>query len=162
MQSNKRIFCGFKPVFNANSKILILGSFPSVKSREAEFYYGNKQNKFWRILSEFYGCEVNTVADKINLCLTCGIALWDIVQSCQIEGSMDSAIKNYKLVDLTSVLNKCNIQKILCNGQKAYELTKKAYSGNIPLIQMPSTSPANVRFNKTVWFEQLQNVQNVL
>lgn len=156
MANEKRIYCGFEPVFDINSKILILGSFPSVKSREQAFYYGNKQNRFWKVLNEFYGCQAETVADKINLCLNNCIALWDIVKSCQIKGSMDIDITNYTLVDLSQVLDKCNITKILCNGVKAYELTRSAYNGDIPIVKMPSTSPANVRFDKTVWFDNLK------
>lgn len=156
MQKDKSKYYGFDPVFDADSKILILGSFPSVKSREISFYYGNRQNKFWKILSEFYGCVAETVEDKIKLCLNNRIALWDVVESCTIAGSMDSDIKNYTLVNLSQVLDKCSIVKILCNGQKAYELTKSVYKGDIPLVKMPSTSPANVRFDKTIWFDNLQ------
>ena len=155
MQSNERKFCGFDPVFDCNSKILILGSFPSVKSREQAFYYGNKQNRFWKILSEFYGCAVETVEDKIRLCLDNGVALWDIVASCFIKGSMDSDIKDYELADLSLVLSNCSIVKILCNGDKAYQLTKRAYKGDLPVVKLPSTSPANVRFDKTIWFDNL-------
>ena len=156
MANDERIYCGFDPVFDSNSEILILGSFPSVKSREQAFYYGNKQNRFWKILSEFYGIEVETVADKINLCLNNRIALWDIVASCKIKGSMDTDITNYTLVNLSQVLDKCGITKILCNGAKAYQLTRSAYNGDIPIVKMPSTSPANVRFDKTVWFDNLK------
>lgn len=151
------VFNGFEPVFDNDSRILILGSFPSVKSREQAFYYGNKQNRFWRVLSEFYGCKAETIEEKINLCLGNRVALWDIVASCQIVGSLDTDIKNYTLVDLSQVLGKCNVTKILCNGQKAYRLTKSAYHGDIPVVKMPSTSPANVRFDKTVWFDNLKN-----
>lgn len=156
MQENKRVFCGFPPVFDENSKILILGSFPSVKSREVNFYYGNKQNRFWKILSEFYATDLSDVDSKKKLCYKNNIALWDIVQSCEINGSMDADIKNFILVDLSIVLKQCKINKILCNGAKAYELTKSCYDGELPLIKMPSTSPANVRFDKTVWFNNLK------
>ena len=156
MQDDTRIYHGFPPLYNADSKILILGSFPSVKSREVSFYYGNKQNRFWKILQEFYGGSVQTVEDKKNLCLTNGIALWDIVASCKIKGSMDSDIRDYELVDLYKVLTECGIVKILCNGQKAYQLTTSVYNGEIPVIKLPSTSPANVSFNKDIWFESLQ------
>ena len=156
MLNENEVFSGFEPVFDSNSKILVLGSFPSVKSREESFYYGNKQNRFWRVLSEFYGIEAETISDKINLCLNSRIALWDIVASCQIKGSMDTDITNYTLVDLSYVLDKCSITKILCNGSKAYQLTTSAYHGSIPVIKMPSTSPANVRFDKTVWFDNLK------
>lgn len=155
MANDERIYCGFDPVFDNNSNILILGSFPSVKSREQSFYYGNKQNRFWQVLCEFYGRPVTTVEDKIRLCLDNKIALWDIVTSCTIKGSMDADIANYTLADLSQVLSKCNIVKILCNGAKAYELTKTAYNGDIPVVKLPSTSPANVRFNKQAWFDNL-------
>ena len=155
MQSDDLVFYGFKPLFDSNSKILILGSFPSVKSREQAFYYGNKQNRFWKTLSEFYGGSVETIEDKIQLCLRNGVALWDIVVSCSIRGSMDADIKDYTLADLSVVLDKCNITKILCNGDKAYQLTKRAYNGGIPVTKLPSTSPANVRFDKAVWFSNL-------
>lgn len=156
MQDDTQVFYGFPPVYNSDSKILILGSFPSVKSREVSFYYGNKQNRFWKTLSEFYGGSIETVEDKKRLCIANGIALWDIVESCRIQGSMDADIRDYKLVDLSQILSKCGIVKILCNGQKAYQLTKSCYYGDVPVIKMPSTSPANVSFNKGIWFENLQ------
>lgn len=155
MQDDSRVFHGFPPLFDRKSKILILGSFPSIKSREAAFYYGNKQNRFWKTLSEYYGTDVQTVEDKKKLCLSNGVALWDIVESCRIVGSMDSDIRDYTLVDLSQVLERSRIVKILCNGAKAYELTKSCYSGGVPVIRLPSTSPANVSFNKQIWFNNL-------
>lgn len=148
-------FTGFPPLFDHNSKILILGSFPSVKSRSQQFYYGNAQNRFWKTLCKAFGGTVQTIDDKKLLCLKNGIALWDIVVACDIRGSMDSDIKNYVLADLSEVLQNCHIQKILCNGAKAYELTQRAYNGQIPVIKMPSTSPANVSFDESVWLKQL-------
>ncbi|MCM1194984.1 MAG: DNA-deoxyinosine glycosylase [Corallococcus sp.] len=148
-------FQGFSPVFDCDSEVLILGSFPSVKSREAEFYYGNKRNRFWTLLSEFYGMPISSVSDKIRLCFDNKIALWDIVASCSIKGSMDSDITDFTLVNLREVLDKCNIRRILCNGAKSYELTKAAYDGDIPVIRLPSTSPANVYFDKRKWFDNL-------
>ena len=151
-------FHGFEPVFDANSKVLVLGSFPSVKSRETDFYYGNKQNRFWATLCEAFGQHpVTSVAEKKRLCLTNGIALWDIVESCEIRGSMDVDITDYTLVDLSQVLNNCKIAKILCNGATAYKLTKSVYSGEIPVYKLSSTSPANPRFNKLEWFNYLKN-----
>ena len=150
-------FYGFEPVFDSNSRVLILGSFPSVKSREAEFYYGNKQNRFWRTLCEAFGEQtVETVEDKKRLCLRHGIALWDIVASCEIKGSMDADITNYELVNLERVLKNCNVEKILCNGATSYKLTKSVYNGGIPVYKLPSTSSANVRFDKSVWLEHLK------
>ena len=134
-----------------------MGSFPSVKSRETDFYYGNRCNRFWTMLSEAFNEQpVTTVQEKKNLCLNNGVALWDIVESCQIRGSMDADITDYTLVDLSRVLNKCKIAKILCNGSTAYKLTKSVYSGQIPVYKLSSTSPANPRFNKTEWLEHLR------
>ena len=150
-------FHGFEPIFDGNSRVLILGSFPSVKSRQAEFYYSNKRNRFWKVLSEAFGeNEPQTVEEKINLCLKHNVALWDIVGSCRITGSMDAAIKDYELVDLQQVLRQSKVEKILCNGAKSYKLTKASYSGNLPVCKLPSTSPANVRFDKSVWLNHLR------
>ncbi|MCM1394800.1 MAG: DNA-deoxyinosine glycosylase [Corallococcus sp.] len=148
---------GFPPLFDGNSKILILGSFPSVKSRAEGFYYGNKQNRFWSTLCSALGAPLaETVEAKKELCLSCGIALWDVVDSCEIRGSMDADIENYRLVDLNEVLERAKIVKILCNGATAYRLTTSIYDGNIPVYKMPSTSPANVRFDKDAWLTQLK------
>ena len=155
MQDEAQIFYGFPPLFDNNSKILVLGSFPSVKSREVSFYYGNKQNRFWKTLSEYYGMAADTVEDKKKLCLSNAIALWAIVDSCRIVGSMDADIRDYTLVDLDRVLSRAPIVKILCNGVKAYQLTRSCYNGALPVIKMPSTSPANVSFNKRIWFDNL-------
>ena len=150
-------FHGFEPIFDGNSKILILGSFPSVKSRETVFYYGNRQNRFWTVLCEAFDEPLaTTVVDKRNLCLRSGVALWDIVESCEIRGSMDTDISDYTLVDLSRVLNNCKIEKILCNGATAYKLTKSVYSGQIPVYKLSSTSPANPRFNKEEWLNHLR------
>lgn len=148
--------CGFAPIFDGNSKTLILGSFPSVKSRQTEFYYGNKQNRFWKVVSEAFGeSEPVTVKDKIDLCLKHNVALWDIVGSCRIVGSMDSDIKDYELVDLQQVLASSKIDRILCNGATAYKLTLTTYKGDLPVYKLPSTSSANVRFDKSVWLKYL-------
>ena len=148
---------GFEPIFDGNSRVLILGSFPSVKSRQAEFYYGNKQNRFWKVLSEAFGeSEPLTVEDKIQLCLRRKVAIWDVVASCRITGSMDADIKDYELVDLQKVLWSSRIEKILCNGATSYKLTLTAYDGDLPVYKLPSTSPANVRFDKSLWLEHLR------
>ena len=148
---------GFEPIFDGNSRVLILGSFPSVKSRQAEFYYGNRQNRFWNVLSEAFGESVPlTVEDKIRLCLRNNVALWDIVASCRITGSMDADIRDYELVDLQMVLGNSNIDRILCNGATSYRLTLSVYDGELPVYKLPSTSPANVRFDKADWLARLR------
>ncbi len=150
---------GFQPIFDGNSRVLILGSFPSVKSREQAFYYGNPRNRFWSTLCVAFGERLpQTVEQKKQLCLSHGIALWDVVASCTIEGSMDSDIRDYLTVDLEEVSAHCRLNKLLCNGATAYRITKETYRGNLPVIQLPSTSPANVRFDISAWLEQLKNI----
>jgi len=149
---------GFEPFYDENSLILILGSFPSVKSREVSFYYGNKQNRFWKMLSDFFGMPIETVDEKKNLLFKNKIALWDIVTKCEIIGSMDSAIKNYSVADVLSLLAAApDIKKILINGQTA----NKIFTKNFPELSgiavcLPSTSPANTRFDKFVWLKELE------
>ena len=122
------IYKGFLPFFDENSEILILGSFPSVISRETNFYYGNKQNRFWKILSEAFGEPApETIGEKQALLKNHKIALWDVVAECEITGSLDSTIKNYKVADLQKVLDKAKIKKIILNGGKAKEIFLKNY-----------------------------------
>ena len=148
---------GFEPVFDKNSNILILGSFPSIKSREILFYYGNKQNRFWKLLSKIFNAEFNTTDEKKDFLYKNKIALWDIVDECEIKGSSDSSIKIIKVSDLSVILEKADIKKIICNGKKAYEIYKKYY-GNLQTecICLPSTSPANVLFNEELWINGLK------
>lgn len=120
------IYKGFLPFFDENSEILILGSFPSVISRETNFYYGNKQNRFWKILAEAFGEPApETIGEKQALLKNHKIALWDVVAECEITGSLDSTIKNYKVADLQKVLDKANVKKIILNGGKAKEIFLK-------------------------------------
>ena len=120
------IKCGFEPVFDKNSRVLILGSFPSVKSRKVEFYYGNRQNRFWKILCGFFGEAVpESTEEKIALLLRHNVALWDIVTECEIEGSSDASIKNYKVAELDKVLSVSPIKLIILNGGKSFEIFKK-------------------------------------
>ena len=151
---------GFAPVFNENSRVLILGSFPSVKSRKIDFYYGNKQNRFWKTVCGYFQIEVpETVEGKREFLLNYGIALWDMVDSCEIEGSADSSIKKEELVDLNEVLRHAKIEKILLNGALSYQLFLKKYKELCVAYQrLPSTSPANVRFDDAQWKEALNDV----
>lgn len=148
------------PVFNANSKVLILGSFPSVKSREIEFYYGNKQNRFWKMLCGYFNepIPVTTEEKKVFLYRR-GVALWDMVMRCDIEGSSDSSVKNAEIADLYVVLHYAPIRKILLNGSLAYRLFTENYGNiQIPYEKMPSTSPANPRYNESVWRQALDEI----
>lgn len=154
------IKCGFKPVFDKNSRVLILGSFPSVKSRKVEFYYGNRQNRFWKILCGFFGEAVpESTEEKIALLLRHNVALWDIVTECEIEGSSDASIKNYKVAELDKVLSVSSIELIILNGGKSFEIFKKFYGEiAVPYIKLPSTSPANTRCDEGEWYRALNSV----
>lgn len=139
----------FAPVFDKNSKILILGTFPSVKSRESHFYYGHPQNRFWKVIALLMKEEVpETIEEKKQLLLSHGIAIWDVIASCDIAGSSDSSIKNVVPCDLTRILGTCDIRAIFANGKTAEKLYNR-YSlpvTGIPIQVLPSTSPANAAF----------------
>lgn len=140
----------FEPIYNESSRILILGSLPSVKSRENNFYYGHPQNRFWKVLAQITGSkEPLTIADKKKFLLENKIAVWDVIAKCDIKGSSDSSIKNVIPCDLSIVLDNAPIEKIIANGTKAYELYMKycfpRYHREI--IKLPSTSPANATYN---------------
>ncbi len=140
-----RIIHPLKPIFDKNSQILILGSFPSIISRQEKFYYANKQNRFWKVLEGIYD---EKIIDKEQFLLKHHIALWDVVYSCEINGSNDNSIKNVKVNNISFLLKKTNITKIFLNGRKAYNLYKKYWQDKItiPAIYLPSTSPANANY----------------
>ncbi len=149
---------GFEPIFDGDSKVLILGSFPSVKSREQSFYYGNPRNRFWKVLGDFFGEEVpKSNESKREFVLNHGIALWDIVTECEIEGSSDNTIKNYTVANLQNILDKTKISVIIINGGKAYEIYAKHYAQlKIRAVRLPSTSPANFKFDGKLWIDELR------
>ena len=150
---------GFPPVYDENSRVLILGSFPSVKSRQIEFYYGNKQNRFWKMLCGYFQESIpETVDGKREFLYRNRIALWDMVVACEIDGSSDASIKNAEIADLSKVLDGAKIEKILLNGTLSYNLFLESYNGAIPYTKMPSTSPANPRYDETVWRKELDTV----
>lgn len=138
------------PVFDEHSKILILGSFPSVKSREANFFYGHPQNRFWKVLAAVFEEEVpTTVEEKKTFLLNNNVAVWDVIKSCDIVGSSDSSIKNVVANDLTVILNQAEIEQFFVNGKKAEEFYKKYVEKEIgrKAICLPSTSPANAAWS---------------
>ena len=138
------------PVYDKCSEVLILGSFPSVKSREAAFFYGHPQNRFWQVLAAV--CEESvpvTVEEKTALLLRRHIALWDVIASCTITGSSDSSIRDVVPNDLRPILEASGLRRIFVNGKTAWRLYEK-YIGpelGIPAICLPSTSPANAAWN---------------
>lgn len=135
------------PVFDSNSRVLILGSFPSVKSRETEFFYGHPQNRFWKVLSAVLECECPTsVEEKRNMLLTHNIAVWDVIKSCEITGSSDSSIKNAVPNDFTEIFKTAEIRSVFTNGATADKLYKK-YNKGMEAVKLPSTSPANAAYS---------------
>lgn len=157
---NSKIHLGFDPVIFEDSEILILGSFPSVKSRENNFYYANKRNRFWSNLAKIFEKPVpESIQEKIELCKSNKIALWDVASKADLTGSSDYKLEksNIILSDIEGLLHKYkNIKKILCNGSLAYKILTKNFFLNLPIIKLPSTSPANVRFNGDIWKNELK------
>jgi len=136
----------FPPLFDEASQILILGSFPSVKSRETAFFYGHPQNRFWRIMSELLDDALpQSIEEKKALLLKNHIALWDVIAECEIEGSADSSITNVKANDILPIINYSCIKQIFVNGSTAYKLYNKHIfpQTGLKAIALPSTSPAN-------------------
>lgn len=148
---------GFAPVYDGRSRLLILGSFPSVQSRQAEFYYGNPRNRFWRVLCGFFGEEPPPDTEaKRRFLLERGVALWDVVAECEIVASYDSTIKNYRVADISCVLDSAPIELIILNGGTALKIFERNFSDcSVPHIGLPSTSPANTRFEESIWWDAL-------
>ena len=153
------------PVYDENSKILILGSFPSVKSRENHFFYHHPQNRFWRVLAAIVGCDTpNSIEEKKEFLLKNNIAVWDVIASCEIEGSSDSSIKNVVVNDFSLIMDNANIKQIFCNGGKSFDLYKKycQKTTNLKAIKLPSTSPANARFSLDKLIDEWSIIHNYL
>ena len=143
----KRVNHTLKPIYNKESKILILGSIPSIKSRHYGFYYTHPQNKFWQVLSIVYNKNIGkSNEDKKQFLLDNKIALWDVIKSCDIKNSSDASIKNIEVNDINSLILKTNIKKVYTAGKKAYDLYNKycLEQTNIKAKYLPSTSPANI------------------
>lgn len=150
MTQHTHITHPFPPVFDDNSRVLILGSFPSVKSREVSFYYGNPQNRFWRVLAALFGGDVpSTVEEKRAFLLSHGIALWDVIASCDIVGSDDSSIKNALPNDVKSLVAKTRIERVFTNGGTAHRLYRAHLEREVGIeaAALPSTSPANASYS---------------
>lgn len=146
----EHIVHSFEPVYDKASEILILGTLPSVKSRENNFYYGHKQNRFWKVLATLLKEPVpHTIEEKKAMLLAHRIALWDVIQSCDIKGSSDSSIKNVQPTDIGMILEKTNITHIYANGNKAGQLYQRYQypaTGRKATV-LPSTSPANATWS---------------
>ena len=149
---------GFEPVYSEDSRVLILGSFPSVKSRAVGFYYGNPQNRFWKTVCGYFGEDVPADTEgKREFLLRRKIALWDVVTSCEIKGSSDASIRAEAVGDLQSLFQKCGASRILCNGSKAYTALLETAPALLPYaVRLNSTSPANPRFTVQEWHTALK------
>ena len=161
MADTAKIVHPIPPLFNEASKTLILGSFPSVKSREAMFFYGHPQNRFWRLMALLFEAKVPlTVEEKTHLVLTHRLALWDTIHSCTITGSSDSSIRDVVPNDLSVILNNSRVDRVFCNGAASYKLYQKYIYPQTKLhaAQLPSTSPANAAWS----MERLQKAWQII
>lgn len=140
----------FEPIYDENSRILILGSFPSVESRERQFYYAHPKNRFWKVLAGITGvAEPVAIEEKRRLLIERGIALWDVIKSCDIEGSSDNSIRNVIPNDMDVIFRRADIHAVFANGNKAFQLYLRycKAEGRPPVIRLPSTSPANASWS---------------
>lgn len=159
----ERVIHEIHPIYDKNSKILILGSFPSVKSRENNFFYAHPQNRFWRVLAEiFYEDVPESIEEKKEFLLRNHIALWDVIHSCMIEGSSDSSIKEVVPNDLTVILKQADIRQIYCNGTTSYRLFCKYCEPVLgkKAVKLPSTSPANAAYRLEKLVEQWKQIKS--
>ena len=154
----------FPPLFDKDSKVLILGSFPSVKSREMMFFYGHLQNRFWKVIASIFEEKIpGSIEEKKRLILGNHLALWDVIAECEIVGSSDASIKNAKANDLSEILDNAPIQKIIVNGKTAERLYIKYIEPvtGIKAVVLPSTSPANAAWSLErlidVWGSEIKN-----
>ena len=139
----------FGPLYDVNSRVLILGSFPSARSREQNFFYGHPQNRFWKVVAAVFEHAVpQTIEEKKLLILKNGLALWDSIASCEITGSSDASIRNARANDINIILDNCSIERIYCNGRKSHELYNKYIKPDTgyEAVCLPSTSPANAQW----------------
>lgn len=157
---DKRIYHNIDPVYDKNSKILILGSFPSVVSRDNNFYYAHPKNRFWKILGELYNIKLDTIEDKKKFLIKNNIALYDVVKSCTITGSSDSSIKDIEVNDIKTIIDNSNIKKIYATGKTSFNLYHKYLKDivGIDAIYLPSTSPANA----TISYNELLNYYKII
>ncbi len=145
----ERIIHPIPPLYDADSEILILGSFPSIRSREARFFYGHPQNRFWPLLAALFGEEPpSTIEEKKALAHSHHIALWDSIRSCTIVGSSDSSVRDVVPNDLSEILDNSRVERIFCNGTLSHKMYMKYIypSVGIKAVRLPSTSPANAAF----------------
>ena len=155
----------FPAIYAPDSRILILGSFPSVKSREQKFFYGHPQNRFWRIMAALLGTDIpQTTEEKRAFLLAHRIALWDVIASCDIAGSSDASIRNAVPNDLSPILETASVRQIFTNGGTAHRLYRKyicPLTGREDIV-LPSSSPANAARSLDALIDAWQIVREAL
>ena len=165
MSAAQHLSHGFGPVYDAHSRVLILGSFPSAASRAQQFYYGHPRNRFWPVLCAVLGeAAPETVEEKRALVLRRGVALWDAIEECDITGSSDASIRNAVPTDLPRVLAAADIRAVFVNGAasaRVYERWQFPRTG-VPAIRLPSTSPANAAWSLEALIRAWQVVREKL
>ncbi len=156
-----KIIHPIEPIYDKDSKVLILGSFPSVQSRKELFYYAHPQNQFWKLLEDIFN---ENIIDKREFLLSHHIALWDVIRSCEITGSLDNTIKKVKVNDIAMLLKHSNIKTIFTTGRKATMLYQKYIEPKlgIPTIYLPSTSPLYSKMKYEEKREAYQKIRNYL
>ena len=158
----KRETHNITPVYQTDSRVLLLGSFPSPKSREVKFYYGNPQNRFWKVISGIYADKIpETEKEKKEILSKHKIALFDVIAECDIEGASDSSIKNVVVNDIASIITETDVQAIFFNGKTAARLFERHYKGklDLPVFTMPSTSPANASYSLEALIEEWSKIK---
>lgn len=157
--SAKKVIHPLDAIYDEHSRVLILGSFPSVISRQNKMYYANKTNRFWAVMEALFNVEIT---DHALFCHQHHIAMWDVIHSCTIEGSSDSSIKNVKTNDIAGLVHKSNIQLIVTTGKKAAVLYNQYIHLDIPHISLPSTSAANATMRLEQLINEYQKIKEVL
>ena len=157
-----QVYHELPPIYDEYSKVLILGSMPSQKSREVGFYYAHKTNRFWHILEKLFHVNLNTIEEKKKFLLDNHIALWDVFAFCEIDASSDASIKNYQLNDIDMILKHANIKAIFCTGKKSYDTLIKNFKTNMPIIYLPSPSSANAAFSLKTLVTKYKIILNYL
>lgn len=162
---SERIIHPFEALYNENSKVLILGSFPSVKSREVSFFYGHPRNRFWKVIPALFGEEEPvTIEKKKELILRRNLALWDSIHSCEITGSSDSSVKNVVPNDISTIIGNSKVSKVFCNGALSHKMYMKYIfpDTKIEAVKLPSTSPANAAYSLDKLIEEWKIIKEYL
>lgn len=161
--ARRRVSHEFAPVYDENSRVLILGTMPSPKSRERGFYYMHPQNRFWKMLCAVLGEDIpDSIEGKRRMCLAHGVALWDVLASCDIIGAADSSIKNAVPNNLEEIFRAAKIKAVFTTGKKAQALYERYFPSLIKASPLPSTSPANRTITEAEMLAQYMQIKEYL